>query len=110
MGSFNWPDWTCQGEMAKQPCVYILASVRRGTFYIGVTPDLATRLWQHQSGFVDGFTKKYRVYLLVYVEPHATMMAAIQREKMLKRWNRAWKMRLIERVNPDWLDLSQQTI
>lgn len=96
--------------MARRPCVYILASRRKGTLYIGVTSDLQSRLWQHQSEAVDGFTKKYRTHMLVYVEYHATMPVAIEREKRLKKWNRAWKLRLIEGVNPDWEDLSSQVV
>jgi len=92
----------------KQPVVYILASQRRGTLYIGVTSDLARRLEAHQSGAVDGFTTKYGVHTLVYFELHADMYEAIQREKRLRKWNRAWKMRLIEEMNPEWKDLSAE--
>jgi putative endonuclease len=88
-----------------QPCVYILASAYNGTLYVGVTSALTQRIWQHRKGMVDGFTKRYDVKWLVYCEPHATMESAIQREKQLKHWNRAWKIRLIERDNPDWRDL-----
>ena len=89
----------------KQPAVYILASQRNGTLYIGVTSDLVQRVWQHRNGLVEGFTKKYGVHRLVYYELHADMTEAIQREKRLKKWNRAWKIELIERENPEWLDL-----
>jgi len=89
----------------KQPVVYILASEPYGTLYIGVTSSLAGRLEAHRNGSVDGFTKKYGVHTLVYFEVHADMYEAIQREKRLKKWNRAWKIGLIERANPDWLDL-----
>ncbi len=92
--------------MAKQPCVYILASQRLGTIYIGVTSDLLARLWQHRSGGVPGFTSRYGVCLLVRYEWFADMPAAIAREKQLKRWHREWKMNLIERDNPDWSDLA----
>jgi putative endonuclease len=89
----------------KRPCVYILASKRNGTLYIGVTSDLARRTWEHRSDVVDGFTKKYGVHRLVYAEFHATMPDAILREKQLKKWRRAWKLRLIEESNPKWCDL-----
>jgi putative endonuclease len=91
-----------------QPCVYILASERNGTLYIGVTSDLVKRIWQHKNDVADGFTKKYRVHTLVWYESHPTMESAIQREKALKNWHRIWKIRIIEQMNPDWLDLSQQ--
>ena len=87
------------------PCVYILASIAYGTLYIGVTSDLHARMAQHSQGLFDGFTKKYDVKLLVYFEMHETMDAAIQREKQLKRWRRAWKYRIIEQMNPEWLNL-----
>jgi putative endonuclease len=89
----------------RVPCVYILASRRNGTLYIGVTSDLAQRLALHKQGLIEGFTKKYRVHLLVYYEMHPTMEAAIRREKQIKEWRRLWKIRLIEGMNPEWLDL-----
>ena len=92
----------------KQPVVYILANEPYGTLYIGVTSDLATRIEAHRNGCVDGFTKEYRVHTLVYFEAHEDMYEAIQREKRLKKWNRAWKIRLIEEMNPEWKDLSSQ--
>jgi len=85
--------------------VYILASRRNGTLYVGVTSDLLRRAWQHRSGEIAGFTKKYRVKLLVYIEVHARMPEAILREKQIKEWRRAWKIALIERDNPHWIDL-----
>jgi len=91
-----------------QPCVYILASKRNGTLYIGVTSDLAARLHQHRDGQVEGFTAKYGVHRLVWFEQHATMESAITREKRLKKWNRAWKLRLIEEGNPQWRDLAEE--
>ena len=91
--------------MTKSPCVYILASRRNGTLYIGVTSDLIKRVWQHKNNLVDGFTKKYRVHALVWFEPHETMESAIKREKNIKKWNREWKLGLIERSNPQWQDL-----
>jgi putative endonuclease len=89
----------------KQPCIYILASRRNGTFYFGVTSDLVKRGWQHKSDFVDGFTKMYSVHNLVYFELLEDMTAAIAREKQLKKWRRAWKVQLIEAQNPQWRDL-----
>jgi len=94
----------------KQPAVYILASQRNGTLYIGVTSDLAARAWQHRNDVVEGFTKKYAVHLLVYFELHDDMETAITREKRLKKWNRAWKLRLIEEMNPDWNDLYESIL
>jgi putative endonuclease len=86
--------------------VYILASQRNGTLYVGVTNDLIRRADEHQSGELEGFTKKYGVHLLVYYENFDDIRAAIAREKALKKWNRAWKLRLIESDNPTWRDLS----
>ncbi len=91
--------------MEKQPAVYLLASRRNGTLYIGVTSNLVKRIWEHQNNVVEGFTKNYGVHTLVYYEQHVTMEAAIAREKQLKKWNRAWKLRLVEERNPDWRDL-----
>ena len=87
------------------PCVYILANKPNGTLYIGVTSNLVQRVWQHKNDLVEGFTKRYAVHQLVWYEAHETMDSAILREKMLKRWKRAWKIRLIEEGNPSWLDL-----
>ena len=89
-----------------QPCVYILASQRNGTLYIGVTSDLLARLHQHRQGKFEGFSKQYDTKLLVWFEHHITMESAITREKQLKKWNRAWKLRLIEEANSDWCDLA----
>jgi putative endonuclease len=89
----------------KQPCVYILASQRNGTLYVGVTSNLVQRVWQHKSDLVEGFTKKYGVHMLVWFEAHETMESAITREKMIKDWRRAWKLDLIETANPAWRDL-----
>ena len=89
----------------KNPCVYILASQRNGTLYIGVTSNLVQRIWQHKEGAVEGFTKKHNVKLLAWYEQHETMESAISREKAMKEWKRSWKLRLIEEQNPDWLDL-----
>ena len=88
-----------------QPAVYILASQRNGTLYIGVTSNLAQRIWQHKNDVVEGFTEKYGVHTLVYFELLDDMPNAIAREKQLKKWNRAWKLSLIEKQNPTWEDL-----
>jgi putative endonuclease len=85
--------------------VYILASRIGGTLYIGVTNDLVRRMYEHKEGLAEGFTKKYHVHRLVYFEQHSDIEAAIQKEKQLKKWNRAWKIRLIEETNPNWSDL-----
>ena len=89
------------------PCVYIMASKPRGTLYIGVTSDLVKRVWEHKNGVVEGFTKQYGVHTLVWYETGETMYSVITREKQLKKWNRAWKVRLIEEMNPGWADLSE---
>jgi putative endonuclease len=89
----------------KQPTVYILASKRNGTLYIGVTSDLTKRVWEHKNDLVKGFTKRYRVHSLVWYEIHENMESAIKREKSVKEWKRAWKLELIESVNPGWEDL-----
>ncbi len=91
--------------MDKQPAIYILASHRNGTLYIGVTSDLVARVWQHRDHVVDGFTRKYGVSRLVWYEMHGTMEEAITHEKRMKKWNREWKIRLIEQINPYWNDL-----
>lgn len=96
--------------MPKQPCVYILASQRNGTLYIGVTSDLVKRIWEHRSDAVDGFTKEYGVHILVYYELHADMLAAITREKQIKKWERVWKLELIESCNPEWCDLWEEIL
>ena len=86
--------------------VYILASARNGTLYIGVTSDIGRRVWEHREDLVEGFTKRYGVKTLVYYEAFEGIADAIHREKQLKKWNRAWKLELIESSNPDWNDLS----
>ena len=88
-----------------QYCVYILASQPHGTLYIGVTNDLMRRVYEHREGLVDGFTKTHGVKRLVYYECHERIERAIQREKTMKHWSRAWKIALIERENPQWVDL-----
>ncbi len=94
----------------KNPCVYILASDRNGTLYIGVTSDLIKRCWEHRTEAKEGFTKMYEVHNLVYYELHQDMSSAITREKQLKKWKRAWKLRLIEEHNPQWHDLWDEIV
>jgi putative endonuclease len=91
--------------VARDYWVYILASKLGGTLYIGVTNDLVRRVYEHRENVVRGFTEKYEVHRLVYFEQYSDIEAAIQREKRLKKWNRAWKIRLIEETNPNWDDL-----
>lgn len=91
--------------MNRQPAVYILANKRNGTLYVGVTSDLIKRIWQHKNNVVKGFTERYSVHQLVWYELHETMESAIRKEKMLKNWKRVWKLKLIERSNPNWQDL-----
>jgi putative endonuclease len=90
--------------------VYILASRRNGTLYIGMTDNLARRVWEHESGVVAGFTIRYGVKTLVWYELHQSRESAIQRERQLKKWNRAWKLKLIECSNPDWRDLASELV
>jgi putative endonuclease len=89
----------------KTPAVYILASKRNGTIYIGVSRDLYIRIPQHKQSLIEGFTKKYHVHMLVYYEMHHLMTDAIEREHRIKEWRRQWKIRLIESMNPEWTDL-----
>jgi putative endonuclease len=89
----------------RGPAVYILASRPQGTLYVGVTSDLVKRIWEHRSNQVDGFTKRYGVHRLVYFEQFRSMVEAIEREKELKKWRRAWKIALIEKGNLTWRDL-----
>jgi len=89
----------------RAPCVYLLASGRNGTLYVGVTSDLPARIWQHRHGVADGFTRRHRVHDLVWFELHETMESAITREKAIKAWQRAWKIELLEKSNPYWRDL-----
>ncbi len=96
---------TDEEPVDKQPAVYIVASKTNGTLYIGVTSDLVKRIWEHKNNMVDGFTKRYRVHRLVWYELHETMVSAIEREKRLKKWKRAWKLRLILSTNPNRQDL-----
>ncbi|MFC1840226.1 GIY-YIG nuclease family protein [Thermodesulfobacteriota bacterium] len=94
----------------RQPAVYILASKRNGTIYVGVTSDLVKRVWEHRNNVTDGFTKKYDVHKLVWYEIHSTMESAINREKRIKKYNRKWKLDLIEKMNPDCMDLYETII
>jgi putative endonuclease len=87
------------------PFVYIMASERIGTLYIGVTTDLIRRVYEHKTDAVSGFTSRYQVHDLVWYEHTPEILSAIQREKQLKNWQRAWKIRLIEQTNPHWHDL-----
>jgi len=89
------------------PTVYLLASRRNGTLYVGVTSNLLQRIHQHREALIPGFTREYGVKRLMWFEQHATMESAIQREKRVKKWNRAWKLELIEKDNPDWRDLAE---
>ena len=91
--------------MEKLPAVYILTNSRNGSLYTGVTSNLQKRVWEHKNNFVDGFSKQYSTHMLVYYETHDTMINAITREKQIKGWKRAWKIRLIEKVNPYWRNL-----
>lgn len=91
--------------MLKRGYVYILASKRNGTLYVGVTSNLTKRVWEHREGVAEGFTKRYQVLRLVYYEVHEDIREAIVREKRIKKWRREWKLRLIEQQNPEWRDL-----
>ena len=93
----------------KVPAVYILASKRHGTLYIGVTSDLCSRIAAHKQGTVPGFTQKYGVKMLVWYELQGSMEDAIRREKQMKEWQRGWKIELIEKLNPTWRDLFEDT-
>jgi putative endonuclease len=94
--------------MERAYWVYIVASRLGGTLYIGVTNDLVRRVYEHRAGLAEGFTKKYGIHRLVYFESHGDVEEAIRREKQLKKWNRAWKISLIEENNPNWDDLYPQ--
>ena len=85
--------------------VYILASSRNGTLYVGVTSNLTRRIYEHKNDLVEGFTEKYKVHKLVYYEQTGNIESAISREKQLKKWNTHWKMMLVEKLNPEWEDL-----
>jgi putative endonuclease len=96
--------------MDKASYVYMLASGRYGTLYVGVTSDLIQRVWQHREKFVGGFTKEYKVNQLVWYEVHGEIVEAIRREKQIKHWNREWKLRLIHSMNPHWKDLYDELV
>jgi putative endonuclease len=100
-GAFNPP----KAAMDKSSYVYMLASGLNGTLYVGVTSDLVKRVWQHRESLAEGFTKRYGVKDLVWYELHLDIMEAIRREKQIKKWNRAWKVELIQEMNPGWRDL-----
>ena len=93
--------------MERVPCVYILARASHSTFYTGVTSQLVGRVWQHREGVADGFTKRYGIKRLVWLEVHETVESAIRREKQIKRWPRQWKYDLINAENPTWRDLAE---
>ncbi|MBV8613712.1 MAG: GIY-YIG nuclease family protein [Acetobacteraceae bacterium] len=90
--------------------VYVMTSRVHGTLYVGVTGDLARRVWEHREGVADGFTKRDGLKRLVYFERHEDIRTAIQRERTMKHWPRAWKVRIIEAMNPDWDDLFDQIV
>ena len=96
--------------MEKRPCVYMLANKRNGSLYVGVTSDVIKRIWEHKSGLVQGYTKKYGLNRLVWYELQDTMESAIQREKNIKNWKRRWKLELIEQSNPYWKDLYEELV
>ena len=88
--------------------VYILASKRNGTLYVGMTDDLVKRIWQHRNNIISDFTQRYNVKSLVWYEPHESRESAFKRERQIKKWNRSWKLELIERSNPSWCDLWEE--
>ena len=94
----------------KQYYIYILASQTNGTLYVGMTSDLIKRVYEHKQNLVDGFSKKYSIHNLVYYEHYSEAQEAIMREKQIKKWNRKWKLRLIEEKNPGWKDLYDEII
>ena len=97
-----------QGMMMQPSYVYILASQRNGTLYVGATTDLIKRTWEHKNKFIPGFTAKYNVHMLVYYELHELYIEAARREKRFKNWPRQWKLNLIEKFNPEWRDLYEE--
>ncbi len=117
--SRGWNPWRRQGsfqrklesiivgqhEFMKTYCVYIMASKKNGTLYTGVTGDLRKRVYERKNDLIEGFTKRYGVHRLVYFEFTSDVQSALRREKQIKAWKRAWKVELIENMNPDWLDL-----
>ena len=117
-GGWRWAQGqakTCQMVSSSRnssvvPCVYMLASKKHGILYVGVTSNIARRVWQHKNRLVGGFTKKYGVHRLVWYETHPTMEGAITREKQMKEWNRDWKVQLIEEMNRAWRDLYREVL
>ena len=118
---YVWIPWSSHGTtkcgihrlgllMNKEYYVYILASNQNGTLYVGVTSNLIKRVWQHKNDLADGFTKKYQIHNLVYYEQTNLVEEAIKREKRLKDWKRNWKIELIEKSNPQWIDLYESLI
>jgi putative endonuclease len=99
-----------QWSVDKQPSVYILASNRKGTLYVGVTSNLVKRVWEHKNDMAEGFTKRYSVHRLVWYELHENMESAISREKRIKGWKEKWKLQRVERDNPNWQDLYDQIV
>jgi putative endonuclease len=97
-------------DITKQPAVYILTNTRNGTLYTGVTSDPQKRVWQHKNDLVEGFSKRYSTHMLVFYEIHEDMINAITREKQIKCWKRAWKIHLIEAMNPYWRDLYSEIL
>ena len=95
-------------KLILKALVYIMASGRNGTIYIGVSNNLTKRVWEHKNNVVKGFTDKYLVHKLIYYEMHSDIQLAIKREKLLKKWNRQWKLELIEKENPQWHDLYEK--
>ena len=89
----------------KKAWVYIMTNIKNGTLYIGVTNDLIRRAYEHKNDLVDGFTKEHGLHTLVYAEEHSIIAGAILREKQMKKWKRKWKIRIIEEMNPSWMDL-----
>ena len=96
--------------MTKMAYVYMLANKRGGTLYVGVTSDIVRRVWEHKNGLIEGFTKRYGLKMLVWMEVHDSIESAIRREKSLKDWHRRWKIELIERENPAWRDLYSEML
>ena len=96
--------------MTKTAYVYMLANKRGGILYIGVTSDIVRRVWEHKNGLIEGFTKRYGLKMLVWMEVHDSIESAIRREKSLKDWHRRWKIELIERENPAWRDLYSEIL
>jgi putative endonuclease len=105
MLSFRRKPESREAPLDKQPAVYILASQRNGTLYVGVTSDLVKRIWEHKNNLVEGFTKRYGIHQLVWYETHENTESAIKREKQIKEWKRKWKLELIEDMNRNWEEL-----